>query len=286
MRIRMQSDSIRDVDMRIFKYRPIVKWLLKRTGYKLLVLSDANSHRVGYNLARISAKPDLPYDMEPEFRPIYDKTRPFTMTPVTRMYSLYKAVQYIVKNGIPGDIVECGVWKGGSSMIAALTLLAMRDTTRRLWLYDTYEGMTEPSDKDVRARDGTSTHQTWASQQRSDVNLWTYSPQADVEANLYSTGYPKENILFIKGRVEDTIPSSVPNRIALLRLDTDWFQSTYHELNYLFPLLSQNGVVVLDDYGYYKGAREATDRYFSENKIPIFLTRVDRSGRFGLKIHT
>ena len=102
---------------------------------------------------------------------------------------------------------------------------------------------------------------------------------------MYSTGYPTENILFIKGKVEDTIPDRIPGVIALLRLDTDWYESTYHELRHLFPQVSKHGVLVIDDYGWWKGSREATDRYITENNLQLFLHRIDDSGRLALKLH-
>ena len=81
-------------------------------------------------------------------------------------------------------------------------------------------------------------------------------------------------INFVRGKVEDTIPKNMPEKIALLRLDTDWYESTYHELKYLFPLLSKNGVLIIDDYGHWKGAKKAVDQYFGENNIQIFLKKI------------
>jgi hypothetical protein len=101
---------------------------------------------------------------------------------------------------------------------------------------------------------------------------------------MFLTKYPQNNLVFVKGMVENTIPASIPSQISLLRLDTDWFESTYHELKYLFPLLSNKGIVIIDDYGHWMGAKEATDKFFSENKILILLNRIDGTGRLGIKI--
>ena len=90
-------------------------------------------------------------------------------------------------------------------------------------------------------------------------------------------------IRFVKGKVEDTIPKNTPEKIALLRLDTDWYESTYHELTHLFPLLSKHGVLIIDDYGHWQGARKAVDQYFGENNIQILLNRMDYSGRMAIK---
>jgi O-methyltransferase len=109
------------------------------------------------------------------------------------------------------------------------------------------------------------------------------APLEQVKEVLYGTGYPKEKIHFIRGRVEETIPSSAPPAISLLRLDTDWYDSTKHELVHLFPRLSRAGVVLIDDYGHWQGSRQATDEYFAQNRIPILLNRIDCSGRIALK---
>jgi len=100
---------------------------------------------------------------------------------------------------------------------------------------------------------------------------------------MRSTGYPEDQVIFIKGRVEDTIPQTVPEQIALLRLDTDWYESTYHELIHLYPRLVNRGILILDDYGYWQGARKAVDTYFQENKVGMYLHRVDESARIGVK---
>ncbi len=100
---------------------------------------------------------------------------------------------------------------------------------------------------------------------------------------MLSTGYPKEKIHLIKGKVEDTIPENIPKEIALLRLDTDWYESTKHELIHLFPLLKPNGILIIDDYGHWEGARKAVDEYISDNNIHILLNRIDYSGRISVK---
>ena len=144
--------------------------------------------------------------------------------------------------------------------------------------------MPEPGEKDVRAIDGLKATQAWGSLKPDDGSKWIYSPIEEVQANLYSTGYPKDNLSFVKGKVEDTIPREVTDQISLLRLDTDWYGSTYHELENLFPLLAKHGVLIIDDYGWWKGSRTATDEYLSRNSINILLHRIDDSGRLALKL--
>jgi hypothetical protein len=110
-------------------------------------------------------------------------------------------------------------------------------------------------------------------------SLWCNASLDDVTANMRRTGYPPERVTFVEGTVEDTIPRIVPDSIALLRLDTDWYSSTAHELEHLLPLLVPGGVLVLDDYGYWQGARRAVDEYLAQTGIPLLLTPVDYTGR-------
>ena len=211
---------------------------------------------------------------------ILAKVEPFTMTSVESVASLINAVSYIAKNEIEGDIVECGVWRGGSMMTVALTLLAHNDASRELYLYDTYEGMTEPESVDVRF-DGVPAKSEMEQQQ----GKWCYASIEDVQENIFSTGYPKEKIHLIKGKVEQTIPETMPAKLSLLRLDTDWYESTKHELTHLCPLLSQNGILIIDDYGHWQGQRKAVDEYFLEQNSKVYLHRINYSGRIAVGVN-
>jgi predicted O-methyltransferase YrrM len=115
------------------------------------------------------------------------------------------------------------------------------------------------------------------------VNEWCFSPLEEVERNLRSTGIDPARLRFVEGKVEDTIPATAPERISVLRLDTDWYESTWHELTHLYPRLSPGGVLIVDDYGHWQGAREAVDRYFGEVAEPILLARTDYTGRIGVR---
>ncbi len=225
----------------------------------------------------------LPRDMEPAFADIYEQCRDFTLTSPERLYALYQAVRYVVEGRVPGDLVECGVWRGGSCMAMALALMALGDASRRIYLYDTFAGMTEPGEKDVRFRDGAEQHTRWAASRRADHNEWAYAPLEEVKRNLAATGFPAERLVFVAGEVERTLPARAPETIALLRLDTDWYASTYHELVHLYPRLVAGGVLLLDDYGSFEGARQAVDQYFAEQGTPMLLHRVDATGRTVVK---
>jgi O-methyltransferase len=222
---------------------------------------------------------ECPSDFGKEEAEILRVVRPWTMTSAERIYALIQAVRYVSANGIAGAIVECGVWKGGSMAAVARTLLQINDVSRDLYLFDTFEGMSEPSAKDV----------DYSGKRADEVMLENSSfkcgdaPLERVKEVLYATGYPKERIHFVKGKVEQTVPGGAPDAIALLRLDTDWYESTRHELNHLFPRLAKAGVIIIDDYGHWQGSRQACDEYFAQNGVPILLNRIDYTGRIAVK---
>jgi O-methyltransferase len=224
----------------------------------------------------------FPADMEPAFASIAQRCAPFTMTPRERLYGLYKAAEYVLAAGVAGDLVECGVWRGGSCMAAALALEHFGQTDRELYLFDTFAGMTKPGDLDVD-QTSTSALLTWERSRRGDVNEWCYASLDDVKANLASTAYPAQRLHFIAGDVMQTIPTNAPARIAILRLDTDFYESTRHELEHLFPRLATNGVLIVDDYGHWQGARKAVDEYFAAHGIHMLLNRLDYAARIGVK---
>lgn len=250
--------------------RKIVKTILKNTKYKLINRSEYHDRN---DILR-----DLP------FQKMYKVCQPFTMTSVERMYALYKAIEHIIENKIPGDFVECGVWKGGSVMLMAMYLAEKKITDRKVFLYDTFEGMTEPNENDLHISGKTAKEVFLELKISKDISDWCNAPIEEVIHNMSLTNFPLENIQLVKGKVEDTIPEIIPeNQIALLRLDTDWYVSTKHELVHLYPLLSTNGFLILDDFGHWAGSKKAVLEYFKEEKIDMFLNRIDYSGRIGIK---
>ena len=216
------------------------------------------------------------------FVDIYDLCREFTMTSIYNMYALFNIIRYVVARKIPGDFVECGVWRGGSAMLAAMALLKLGDNRRKIYLYDTYEGMSRPGVNDIR-HDGASAEPIWLESQTGDRSTWALASIEEVTYNMKTTSYPMDKVVFVKGKVEDTLPFVMPDRIAVLRLDTDWYESTLHELTTLFPLVQKGGVLIIDDFGWWKGCRRAVDEYFADK--PILLTRICVSGaRVGVKL--
>lgn len=223
-------------------------------------------------------------DLENDFHTIWKEVHSYTMTSVERGYSLFKAVEYIVKNKIPGNLVECGVWKGGSCMLIARALKLFGDSNRKIYLYDTYEGMPKPTKEDVISWNGRSVLEKWEEDKsgiKDNFGSWAVGLE-EVKANVLSTGYDEDMFVFVPGDVALTLKDKKPDKISLLRLDTDWYASTVEELETLYPLLSNKGVLIIDDYGHFDGARKAVDEYF-ENR-PILLNRIDYTGRIGVKL--
>jgi len=222
-------------------------------------------------------------DLDPDFLPILEACQPATMTSVERIYALYKAVEYLSAAQIGGDFVECGVWRGGSMMCAAQTLLRAGDAARQLYLYDTFEGMVAPDETDVDFSGQAASSQLAAEDRDEASYIWAYSPLEAVRRNMEMTGYPRDRVTYVRGDVEQTIPATMPSSIALLRLDTDWYSSTRHELQHLFPRLVKGGVLIIDDYGHWQGARRAVDEYFAASDVKILLNRIDYTGRIGVR---
>jgi hypothetical protein len=220
-------------------------------------------------------------------RAIVQRALPYTMTGVARLQALMDAVRYCVARECRGAFVECGVWRGGSVLAMILTLQELGVDDRDIYLFDTFEGMTRPSEHDVSPQDGPAL-EAWQQAQRDDAHPWeeVFGPAAfdesSVRETLSATGYPLQRLHFVRGPVEETVPGAAPERLALLRLDTDWYESTRHELEHLYPRLTDGGVLIIDDYGHWEGARRAVDDYFAARE-PLLLNRIDYTGRIAVK---
>ncbi|OBB14048.1 hypothetical protein A5662_07230 [Mycobacteriaceae bacterium 1482268.1] len=244
-------------------------------------LVRSSIRRAGYDVVRLP--PSVAKDpMLQATSTTWETVAEYTMTSEERIFALCHAVEYVVTSEIPGEIVECGVWKGGSMMAAALTLRAMGTTDRRLNLFDTFDGMSAPGEVDRDFR-GAYASDLLASA-GPDSSVLARSPLQEVAANIEKTGYPRDLVRFIKGPVEETLPQHAPESIALLRLDTDWYESTRHELEHLYPRLNVGGVLIIDDYGHWAGARKAVDEYVKTRRLKLLLNRIDYTGCIGVKV--
>lgn len=216
--------------------------------------------------------------MEPVALKSLEAVRGRTMTDPLQQYATFSAARYVAQAQIPGAVVECGVWRGGASMLMLLGLLAERDTSRELWLYDTFGGMTPPSEHDVLLVSGARADALLESSHKEAQNpdewtVWCVADQADVMEGIAQTQYPMSNVHPVAGPVEVTLLEQVPEIIAIARLDTDWYESTKVELEVLFDRISPGGVLIIDDYDDWAGARQAVDEFFESRAIIPFLVR-------------
>lgn len=226
--------------------------------------------------------PKYPQDFGPFTRKLWDQVDPYTMTSQARVANLEYATRYLARHKIDGDFVECGVGAGGSMMAAALTLLDEGINDRRFLLYDTYAGMARPTEKDISVFGKPATRK-WEKKTVDGNCNWHNYPLEDVQANLATTRYPMENIRFIKGLVQDTLPDNDSASIAMLRLDTNLYESTLAECKYLMPKLQSGGVLIIDDYYRWIGQKDAVDEYLAEHEIPMLLVRIDDHAAMGIK---
>lgn len=240
--------------------------------------------RFGFQIARVRKNPINPfYDLSDEEIAIMQLSNQFSMTGQSKIAQLIQSINYIEDYNIPGDIVECGVWRGGSMLAAAMQLKFKKTFERNLFLFDTFEGMNKPTEKDTNVIGINALEKFERLKINDSSSDYCYASLEDVINTMSLSGYPKDKIIFKKGVVEDTLPCNEIEKIALLRLDTDWYESTKHELIHLYDKLVVGGVLIIDDYGYWKGSRLAVDEFLKEKGIQLFLGRIDAGGRIAIK---
>lgn len=195
--------------------------------------------------------------------------QPFTMTSEERIKSLFESLEYIRTNNIKGDIVECGVWKGGN-ILGVINYLNFYNEKRDVWLYDTFEGMTHAESIDIDLNNVSG--KMWEGKCDASIDY--------VKSVLKTCPYSEDLIHYVKGDVCQTLlnKENIPSEISLLRLDTDWYKSTKSEMEILYPKLSEKGVLIIDDYGHWNGAKKAIDEYLENNKINKVLNKIDYTG--------
>lgn len=207
-----------------------------------------------------------------------------TLVSYERLWATLMACKHAVERDIPGDFVECGVWRGGNAIVAA-AIFKLYKSDRRVYLFDTFKGMTEPTDADKYFSDGSSVREVFASKQRDTHNEMYYSALEEVKTNFSDANLLDENVIIVEGDVLITLEQeqNLPEKIAVLRLDTDWYESTKKELEVLYPKISIGGTLIIDDYGHFTGSKKATDEYFEATKKRPLLLYTDYTGRIGVK---
>ena len=238
-------------------------------------------NRLGYTINRAG----MPSEFDESDRDIVNEVIAANLTMVSRerLYSTAMACHHVLRANVPGDFVECGVWRGGNAVIAG-DIFHRHDPSRKLWLYDTYAGMTQPSDVDKRVSDNTAAIHEYATKNRQGGSDWCFASLQDVRSQFENRGLLSDGVRFVVGDVTETLrhKENLPESISVLKLDTDWYKSTKAELEVLYPLLSPGGVLILDDYGYWQGTQKAVDEFFTARPRPYF-QYVDEAGRAGVK---
>ena len=190
---------------------------------------------------------------------------PHSMVETTGIDMLFRICEKVIVNNIEGDFVETGVWEGGLSAIF-LRKIIKNNLNKKLYLYDTFEGMPEPTVIDVKTTKevGFRAHREWINTKDGEFSDWCRASLDTVKDTLSQVTLDYEkHTFFIKGKVEDTLLDSknLPDKISVLRLDTDWYTSTKIEMEVLYPKVVKNGYIIIDDYYHWRGCRKAVDEY-------------------------
>jgi hypothetical protein len=220
----------------------------------------------------------------------YIKRNGLAMASRERLFATILSCKYVIDNNIEGDFVECGVYKGGNSIIAA-AMFKLNNSNKKVYLYDTFEGMTESTNMDVEIWDSVTAKERY-NLIKNDTKLnsspipnkWAYCPIDDVKANFQKYEVLTDNVVFVKGDVVETLEKTTPNKISILRLDTDFYESTKKEMEVLYDKLVIGGVLIIDDYGHWAGCKKAIDDFFVKRGARPFLHYIDYTARIGIKI--
>lgn len=244
---------------------------------------------LGFQVVRRDPEPDslFPVEIEEEDRKLlrYVIDNNLSMVSPEGLYSTLSAAKYVCENGVEGDFVECGVWRGGNAIIAAEIFLRYK-SDKKVFLFDTFSGMSEPSSEDRGLLDGQLAIAQYQDSDKGTHNEWCYASLQEVRGNFANRNLLHQNVIFIQGDVAATLNEgkNLPDSISILRLDTDWYESTKLELETLFPRVSIGGCLIVDDYGFWSGSRKATDEYFKTQKTKPLFHATDFTRRIGVKV--
>ena len=234
----------------------------------------------GYKISRKIQKKML----SKKFLENYNKSKDLSSFNLEFFLFLELSLDYLFKrNRIEGDIVECGVFKGANCRFICDYLKSINYENINIFLYDTFEGMPCASSNDINIFTKKNYNFYLKKMQKNNEvdNFYKYENIENVKKLLFQTNYNKNKIHFIKGLVEETIPKTIPNKISLLILDTDYYDSTKHELQHLYPLVEKGGIIIIDDYGTWSGVKKAVDEYF--DNLNDFKSFIDHKTIFLIK---
>lgn len=191
-----------------------------------------------------------------------------TMIGMQRLTSLQSCVETVLADEIPGDLVECGVWRGGACILMRAVLAAYGDETRRVWLADSFAGLPRPDTVNYKADKGI----------RLDLFAGILGvPESEVRANFERYGLLDDQVRFLPGWFKDTLPDAPIDRIAVLRLDGDLYESTIQALDALYPRVSTGGYCIIDDY-VIPACRQAVADYRAKHGITAEIVDIDGTG--------
>jgi O-methyltransferase len=193
-----------------------------------------------------------------------------TMVGRRRLDHLQACVATVVKDDVPGDLMETGVWRGGASILMRATLEAYGDRGRRVWLADSFEGLPPPDPTNFPADAGLDLHR----------KRFLAVPLDEVKRNFARYGLLDDRVRFLPGWFRDTLRSAPVTRLSILRMDGDLYESTWQALESLYPRLSLGGFAVVDDYGSVEACRRAVDEYRSRHGVVEPIEAIDDDGVF------
>lgn len=213
---------------------------------------------------------------------LFIKTYPYTMVGYQRLSNVYELSNLIEKNKTAGAFVECGVWKGGCAAVMAYVAQKF-GSGRKTWLLDSFEGLPEPTAEDGKIAKDYAMNKVEGNLKTINKCVGTIKDAEDILFKILKLD--KKNIEISKGWFQDTLPKDKEKmgKIALLRLDGDWYESTKCCLENLYENVIIGGYIVLDDYGHWEGARRALDEFFAEKKIKPDLIKIDYTGIYFIK---
>ena len=249
----------------------LIKKFLSKLNYRIISKNDWSSKVE--NLIVEASENDLN-----EFK----KIDSISLTSYPNRWSLLQSLNHICENNVEGDIVETGVYKG-ANLILINNFLYRHNLEKRIYAYDTYSGQPEPSEKDYDIK-GTKMTDKFDDYKKKNI-IPVFCSLKEVKNNISKySNHDLSKITFIKGKVEETLidEKNIPKKISLLRLDTDFHDSIKKSLEILYPKLNNGGVLIIDDYGHFKGAQIAVDNFF-QNKKNIWMHRVDYTCRLIIK---